>query len=1033
MIKSLRFLAVATVAAFAFAACDEGGADSNQGTISGSVTIEGSGASAVTVSLSSGASTTTDASGNYVFSNVDAGSYVVSISGFGDATFASTSQTAVITSAGQVVSVNFSGSFVRTSNIVGNVAVAAVGPLEGVTVTLSGDGSASTTTDAAGQYAFTGLRSGTYTVAVSGFDAALYSFPSTSQSATVGAGATEVVSFSGSQVANAVISGALFYDENDKNNTYDGAALEELLAAPNVLITLKGPNVGDSQTTQTAADGTFSFIDLVAGTYSVGVSAADPDIPSSVAFGGDTTDVVVTLGPGATQMVYFPFDIIQQTVSVCVFTGLDAVSPGHNPVAGGMITMYPLESDAIAMTNAFGTQMTDASGCTDFVFARAADTSPQPGLTDNIVFATITGTPPGNYFPNGETRIEIGYNPKFPTSLAPDTFDVQSSTVTLAWEAVTIMDVDTLNGWNWTAYTDTTVANIASGVTNTSGIAHVGLNSLGIASLPRTIHTRLNRGAGQPSAMGHGFFQTPKPDTTTMAGSVPSHLTYVQNGFNIDGDTVWIGREEVKFTDADISVIVYHETDDSLVTPMFTGGDDMINVDEVDVTLWYVPSDGTTAPTAISTMTAAGITGQVTFPNFFTDTTYAISAQWNGAGGSKKILTDTIYTGLQEWGGASFVADQCQLMGNAGCATFAHKYTNNTIQGTVRAADGTDADGIAVRIQANAMTIQPNPVDTTLRSVGGAYFLGGITEGQYDVSVVDSITAAGDSIWSFLGTTTCATDNEGNANNEACSFTATRMDTKIIGVVINDRDIDGNTIDPNEALGQVTMNLYRGVGTSADSLHGSTVTDANGNYSFSKLREGLYTIQADASTSGSAATVLQGINASGMAIDTQIVATAATTTLLGQNMTRQVGDSTAPSNGLQGLPYWLYGNANVAFDDPAHFTHLFNNTTVRGTIRDGAAVAQAGITVTLQRCLTAAGFTSPPTAGTCTTFIPGTPLNATTDASGVFSFTNLQEGTYQVTVNPATGGFTTATPAQLLYQLKDSGDIEQPSNAIVVN
>ncbi len=1032
MIKSLRFLAVATVAAFALSACDEGdGGTPVEGTISGNVTIEGTGASGVTVSLSSGASTATDASGNYVFSNVAAGSYVVQISGFpADASFASTAQTAVIGTAGQVVSVNFSGSFVRTSSIVGNVAVAAIGPLDGVTVTLSGDGSASTTTDAAGQYAFTGLRAGTYTVAISGFDAALYQFPSTSQSATVGAGATEVVSFSGTQVANAVISGALFLDENDKNNTYDGAALEELLAAPNVLITLKGPNVADSQTTQTAADGTFMFMDLVAGTYSVGIASMDPDIPTFVSFGGDTTDVVVTLGPGATEMVYFPFDIIQQTVSLCVFTGIDAVSPGHNPVAGGTITLYPLESDALAMTNAFATQMTDTGGCTDFVFLRANDTSPQPGFADNIVFATIAGTPPGNYFANGETRIEIGYDPKTAFSLAPDTFDVQSSTVTLAWDAVTIMGVDTLNAWNWSAWTDTTAANVASGVTNAAGIAYVGLNSLGIGALPRTLHTRLNGGAGQPPAMGHGFTQTGMP--VAPAGSVGEYLTYVQDGFNIDGDTVWIGTDEVRFTDADVSVVVYHETDDSLVTPMWTGGDDMVNVDEVDVTLWYVPSDGS-ASVALSTMTATALTGLVTFPNFFTDTTYAISAQWNGTGGSKKILMDTVYVGLQEWGGASFVANQCQLMGSAGCAAFAHKYTNNTIQGIVRAADGTDADGIAVRVQANAMTIEPGPVDTTLVSAGGSYFLGGVTEGLYDVSVADSVDASGDTIWAFFATTMCATDNEGNANNESCSFTATRMDTKVIGVVINDRDVDGNTIDPNEALGQVTMSLFRGVGTTVDSLMGTTVTDSNGHYSFDKLREGTYTVQADASTSGSAATVLQGINASGIAIDTQIVRTAATTTNLGQNMTRQVGDSTAPTAGLAGLPYWLYGSANVAFDDPAHFTHLFNNTTVRGTINEGGGAAASGVTVTLQRCIISAGATSPPTAGTCTTFLPGSPLNATTDGAGLYNFTDLQEGTYQVTVNPATGGYTSATPAQLLYQMKDSGDIEQPANPIVVN
>jgi len=1041
MIKSLRFLAVATVAVFALAACDEG--DSNDATISGSVTAEGTGLAGVTVSLSSGATTTTDASGNYSFSQLGQGSYVVTIAGFpSDATFQSTTQTAVVGSSGQAVTIDFSGSFVRTSSITGNVLVADVGGLSGVTVTLSGTDDATTTTDAAGQYAFSGLRAGDYTVTLSGFDAATYDFTPASQVVTVGAGAAEVVSFAGTQVANATISGALFLDENDKNNAYDGAALEVLFNAPNVLITLKGPEIGQSQTTQTDSTGSFAFTDLVSGNYSVSINPSDPDIPALGAFGGDSTEVFVTLAPGGTQMVYFPFDIMQQMVSVCVFTGLDAVSPGHNPVPGGSITLYPRRSDADAGSNEFGTQSTDATGCTEFTFDRADDTSPQPGFTDNIVFAEINGTPAGNYYLNGENRIEFNYDSRSAFSLASDTFDVQTSNVTFALDAYTITMSDTLAGWNWSAYMDTTAANIASGVTDAAGRGYINVNSLGVTTLPDTLHARLNVGAGQPSAMGHGFNQTPMADdlvtdslgNTTGGASTAAgrHLQFVHDGFNLDGDTVYVGYEEVRFTDADIEVVVYHETDDSLTTPMFTGGDDMVNVDEVDVTLWYVPSD-TTAPVALSTQTATAVTGVVTFPNFFTDSTYAISAQWNGTGGSKKILMDTVYVGLQEWGGASFVANQCQLEGSAGCATFAHKYTNNTIQGTVRAADGTDADGITVKITADPMTIEADPMDTTLVTSGGSYFLGGVTEGMYTVSVMDSIDANGDSIWVFADTTACLADNQGNAGNEACSFVATRMDTKIIGVVVNDRDIDQSTLDPNEALPGVTMSLYRGVGTSADSLVTTSVTDANGVYSFEKLREGQYTVHSDASTSGAAVTVLQGIDAAGMPIDTQIVVTAATTTSLGTNMTRQDGDSTAPNPGLAGLPYWLYGNANVAFDDPAHFTHLFNNTIVRGVVNDGAASPVAGVTATLRRCLVAAGFTSPPTAGACTTFHPDAPMNASTDASGMFEFIDLQEGVYQVTINPATGGFATATPGTLLYIMKDSGDIEQPTNPIVVN
>ena len=90
------------------------------------------------------------------------------------------------------------------------------------------------------------------------------------------------------------------------------------------------------------------------------------------------------------------------------------------------------------------------------------------------------------------------------------------------------------------------------------------------------------------------------------------------------------------------------------------------------MTLWYVPSDGSAA-TPIVTQTATALTGAVTFANFFTDTTYAISAQPNGAGGVKYVLDDTVHV-VEGWGGVTQEADQCQLQGNAGCSTFAYKY-----------------------------------------------------------------------------------------------------------------------------------------------------------------------------------------------------------------------------------------------------------------------------------------------------------------------------------------------------------------------
>ena len=171
--------------------------------IQGDVAIEGMPLPGVTVTLSGGTTTQTSADGSWAFTGLRAGSYTVTISGYPyDVSFEAT-QPAVITTANQVVRLYFNGTYIRTSEILGSVTVAGDG-LPGVTVTASGGWSdrttwsdSTTTQTEDGLYAFTGLRAGTYTVAISGFDNEAYSFSSTSKSATMTAGETAVVNFTG--------------------------------------------------------------------------------------------------------------------------------------------------------------------------------------------------------------------------------------------------------------------------------------------------------------------------------------------------------------------------------------------------------------------------------------------------------------------------------------------------------------------------------------------------------------------------------------------------------------------------------------------------------------------------------------------------------------------------------------------------------------------------------------------------------------------------------------------------------------------
>ena len=167
------------------------------GSISGTVTVEGTGLDGVTVSLSSGASATTSGGGSYSFTGVAAGSHTVMISNFpAGAEFSQTTGTANITTDGQVAVVDFSGSYTRTATILGSVSVngTAVG---GVSMALSGVESKSAETDSDGNYLFSSLRAGSYTVEITSYDMEMYDFEMTSQMASVAIGESRDVSFDG--------------------------------------------------------------------------------------------------------------------------------------------------------------------------------------------------------------------------------------------------------------------------------------------------------------------------------------------------------------------------------------------------------------------------------------------------------------------------------------------------------------------------------------------------------------------------------------------------------------------------------------------------------------------------------------------------------------------------------------------------------------------------------------------------------------------------------------------------------------------
>ncbi|MCH8991184.1 MAG: carboxypeptidase regulatory-like domain-containing protein [Acidobacteria bacterium] len=631
-----RFKYLTLVALVAVAACDEGVdpiVAPVTGTIAGVVTIEAVAAVGVTVTLSSGPTATTDAAGAYQFDGVPVGSYTVTISGFAsDATFTATLKAATISSSGQVVTANFDGSYVRTSAIIGSVSVGGAS-LPGVSIVIGGMSAAGTATDQNGQYSFSGLRAGSYTVEMTNPNTASYNFGSTSASVTLATGASEVVSFEGSLVTTAQITGSLFIDEFSKDSILN-TGLEENLTIAGVPISLEGILVLDTMTVLTDATGSFSFTDLAEGSYHITIGSL-ANVPGMVAFSG-MTQLTTTVGPGGHETANFPFSIITQTINVGAFLGTDldvASKPGAGitPIKDWSLRLFDTQAHAAAYvaTGATAGKLTSkavktgSNGMATFRFARAKDLSPDSSKVDNLVFAATrtTGPPSTTYAANGEDIIEIQYATTDSSSTAVDEFDALYNALTVAFNGKEI-DGDPLKGWDVLiqANKDTTKAIATTRVLDSKGWGYADLTVANLtpsagAVLPYTLTLRLLKTQG--NANGHGFTQVPTGvEGTTQKG----RIKFVWDGTQLPYDTVWIGTETVTYTDVDILVGIHQEKDDSTDVATYTKGDatgSVAGAARLELYKWksttskYVSQGAAAAPSGA---------GQLTYANLLVDT-----------------------------------------------------------------------------------------------------------------------------------------------------------------------------------------------------------------------------------------------------------------------------------------------------------------------------------------------------------------------------------------------------------------------------
>ena len=247
------------------------------------------------------ATTTTDADGNYSFTRLAAGDYTVKVTKAGaiadltqtedpDTTKDSTSGTVTL-NAGNPVQENINFGYVKKHAISGTVYLdqnrdkAKDGgdiAQSGVTVKLvdaSGAVVATTTTDADGNYSFTGLNDGTYTVQVDK-TGPLASTEQTEDPSGNGDSRSQAITFTRSDpdVTNVnfgyaedyTVSGTVYYDKDRSETLNSGEP-----GFGGVTVNLLDEAGATVATTTTKADGTYSFAKLPAGKYTVKVEPSN--------------------------------------------------------------------------------------------------------------------------------------------------------------------------------------------------------------------------------------------------------------------------------------------------------------------------------------------------------------------------------------------------------------------------------------------------------------------------------------------------------------------------------------------------------------------------------------------------------------------------------------------------------------------------------------------------------------------------------------------------------------------------------------
>ena len=392
--------------------------------VEGQVIIDGEGLAAVTVTLSGGPgdenfTMMTDADGMYRFEDLRPGDYTVSITNpdTRDYDFAATSQD-VSVDLDETGTVDFTGVLLRTSGISGRVSVEGMG-LPDIEVTLSGAADASTTTDAGGQYSFSGLAAGDYTVTIA-VESAAYVFESMSQDRTVGDDEPAIVNFDGMHARTASVSGSCSSTSWTRTTSTTRASIRWPRPVSRWRWWARGSI--NWKTGATGADGSFSFPGLQAGSYQLVVLTDAAALAAhDIAYGGPPTGYAFELGVGEAKTQGIPFDITHTTVNFSVL--LRSGGEEGDALPGAMVTLYGTGDANV------GSGMTGDDGSVAIRVARAM-------TSGNMVSADVSVSADDYDVADGMT--EVSWDPQMFATSGANSNDIVNLSVNVNVSGATV-------------------------------------------------------------------------------------------------------------------------------------------------------------------------------------------------------------------------------------------------------------------------------------------------------------------------------------------------------------------------------------------------------------------------------------------------------------------------------------------------------------------------------------------------------------------------------------------------------------------